>query len=177
MLVLAGAIFKAVNLRGDHNTKWSSRIDLAVVALDEKTVVVLRELRTDIDKLLPTDEDPFDPIRVSVDPSPLSERVEQTATFYAARVRMTKDLDRVLRLGRVFVFGLVVLMLAIVLLTLHYAEILDWSWMRWAGYGCGGVGVAILISAMVVYSVCVDRLASGEILAETASQAGGGGGP
>ena len=175
MLVLAGAIFKAVNLRGDHNTKWSSRIDLAVVALDEKTVVVLRELRTDIDKLLPTD-DPFDPIRVSVDPSPLSERVEQTATFYAARVGMKKNLNRVLSLGRVFVFGLVVLMVAIVLLTLHYAELLDWSWMRWAGYVSGGIGASILVCAMVVYSVCVDRLASGEILAETASQAREGGG-
>jgi hypothetical protein len=101
VLVLAGAIFRAVNLRGDSNKKWSSRIDLAVVALDEKTVVELRELRTEIDELLPSDEGlPFDPIRVSADPGPLSQRVKRTAAFYAARMRMQKDLDRVLRLGR-----------------------------------------------------------------------------
>jgi hypothetical protein len=176
LLVLAGAIFKAANLRGDSNSKWSSRIDLAVVALDEKTVVELRELREEIETVLPDAHTPFDPTRnVSVNPAPLSERVERTAKYYTARMRMSNDLDRVRRLGRVFVFSLALLMIAVVLLTVHYAEVLDWAWTRWAGFGAGGLAVVILVAAGVVYGVCVDRLASGEILADTASRAGAGG--
>jgi hypothetical protein len=175
VIFLAGAIFKAVNLRGDQNAKWSSRVDLAVVALDEKLVVELRELRREIDEVLP-EGGKFDPtVDVSMDPAPLSVRVEKTAAYYSARVGMKRDLDRVLVLGRVFVLGLVAGVLAAVFLTLHYAEIVNWSWLQWAGFGTGAVAVAVLVVAMIVYGVCVDRLASGELLADTASRAAGGG--
>lgn len=175
ILVLAGALFKAVNLRGDQNAKWSSRVDLAVVALDEKLVVELRELRREIDEVLP-DTHGFDPtLDVSMNPAPLSARVEKTAEYYSARVGMKRDLARVLMLGRVFVFGLVVGMVAAVCLTLRYAEIVDVSWLRWAGFGTGTLAVLVLALAMSVYGVCVDRLASGELLADTASRAAAGG--
>jgi hypothetical protein len=174
LLVLSGAAFKAVNLRGDANSKWSSRIDLAVVALDEKTVAELKALRAEIDDLVPDDDAPFDPAQAIIDPAPLSERVERTAKFYRARVRMENDLDRVRRLGRVFVFLLLLLMISVAMLTIHYAELFDWSWARTAGLAAGAVSVALLIFAGAVYGVCMDRLASGEILADTAGQGGGG---
>jgi len=171
-----GGIFKAVNLRGDSNRKWSSRIDLAAGALDEKTVAELQILRADIDGLLPEPGTPlepgppFDPAQAIVDPSPLSERVERVAKYYRARVRLQRDLDRVLALGRVFVVGLIAFAVGVVLLTLSFAEVATLGWLRAAGFAVGGVGLTTLVLAMIGYGICVDRLAGAEILADTASQ-------
>lgn len=175
LCVLAPAIFKAANLRGDSNNKWSSRVDLAAVALDEKTVVELRELRDETDTVLPPADAPFDPSQAIVDPSPLSERVERTAKYYRARVRMQRDLHRVCRLGRVFVVSLTMIAIAAALLPAYYAELLDWGWMRWVGVSLGAVGLLALIVGGVVYVVCVDRLSGAEMLADTAAQAAGAG--
>jgi hypothetical protein len=168
VLVLSGGIFKAANLRGDTNNKWSSRIDLAAIALDEKAAIALQKLRDDIDDLMP--DDPFEPGRAIVDPSPLSERVEMTGKYYRARVRMEKDLTLVLRLGRFFVVALTALVLAVVMLTLYFAQLCDWWEIHWAGFVLGGVAVAIIVGAGASYVFCVDRLSSSEILAESASQ-------
>jgi hypothetical protein len=173
LLAAGGGIFKAVNLRGDSNSKWSSRIDLAAGALDEKTIAELHGLRSEIDDLLPEAGMPFDPAQAIVDPSPLSARVEQTAKYYRARVRMQKDLGRVLKLGRVLVLGLALFAIGVVLLTIYFAELLSWDWPRFAGFGFSAVGLATLLVAMCGYGFCVDRLAGAEILADTASQAEG----
>lgn len=176
LLATGGGIFKAVNLRGDSNRKWSSRIDLAAGALDEKTVAELQVLRSDIDGLLPEAGSPlepgppFDPAQAIVDPSPVSERVERVAKYYRVRVRLQKDLERVLALGRVFVVGLVTLAIGVASLTLFFAELETWKGLSVAGFILGGVGLATLILAMIGYGICVDRLAGAEILADTASQ-------
>jgi hypothetical protein len=174
LLVIGPAIFKAANLRGDTNNKWRDRVDLAVVALDEKIVGELGELRDETDSVLSPANVPFDPAQAIVDPSPLSERVARTAKYYAARVRMKTDLNRAHRLGRVFVVSLSMLAFAVVLLTLFFADLIDWNPMKWAGVVIGGLGLVALIAATVVYVVCVDRLSSAEILADTAPQGGGG---
>lgn len=175
LLALVRAIIKAANLRGDTNSKWSSRVDLAVVALDEKTIVELKELRDEIDTVLPESDAPFDPAQAIVDPSPLSERVERTAKYYRARVRMETHLNRVRSLGRVFVVSLSLLTIAAVLIPAYYADLLGWDWARWLGFGLGAAGLIILIPAGAVYVVWVDRLSGAEILAGTAAQAGGDG--
>lgn len=174
LLALGPAIFKAANLRGDVNNKWSSRVDLAVVALDEKTVVELRELRDEINEVLPEPDAPFDPAQAIVDPAPLSARVERTAEYYERRVGMERNLDRVRRLGRVFVTSLSMIAVGVVPLTVYYSDLLEWEWMRWAGLALLGVGLVALISAATVYIVCVDRLSGAEILADTGAQASRG---
>jgi anti-sigma-K factor RskA len=171
LLVIGPAIFKAANVKGDTNNKWSTRVDLALVALDDKIVRELGELRNETDHLLAPVDAPFDPAQAIVDPSPLSARVERTALCYAARVRMRTDLDRARRLGRVFVVSLSMLAVAVVLLTLFYAELVTWDPLRWAGVVVGGIGLIALIAATVVYVVCMDHLSDDEILADTASQA------
>lgn len=176
LVAVAAALFKAANLRGDSNSKWSSRVDLAAGALDEKTVAELQLLRADIDRLLPDTDEPFEPAQAIVDPSPLSARVEKTAKYYRARVRMGKNLNRVRRLGRVFVGSLILIAFAVVLLTVYYAELLSWNWIRPAGLVIGGLGVFVVILAMSVYIFWVDRLSGDEILADTAAEAGKGGG-
>lgn len=173
VLVLVPALVKAANLRGDTNNKWSSRIDLAGIALDEKAAVALHTLRDDIDNLMP--DDPFEPGRVIVDPSPLNERVEMTGKYYRARVRMQKDLSLVLRLGRVCVGALTTLIVAVVLLTVFFAELWHADTLRWAGFALGALASVLLACSGGTYVFCVDRLSSSEILAETASQSAAGG--
>lgn len=173
LLVIGPAIFKAANVKGDTNNKWSTRVDLAVVALDEKIVAELGEIGSATRSLLPPDDAPFDPLVAIVDPSPLSERIERTATYYAARVRMRNNLSRARRLGRTFVASLSMLAVGVVVLTLYYAELVRWDPLWWVGIVVGGAGLAVLSAAAVVYIVCMDHLADDEILADTASQARG----
>jgi uncharacterized membrane protein YqjE len=170
LLVIGPAILKAANVKGDTNDKWSTRVALAVVALDDKIVGELGELRKETEHLLVPADAPFDPGQAIVDPSPLSARVERTARYYAARVRMESDLARARRLGMVFVVSLSMLAIAVVLLTLFYAELVTWDPIRWAGVGVGGAGLVALIAAGVVYIVCMDHLSGDEILADCAAQ-------
>ena len=171
VLVLGGAIFRCADLRGDTNRKWSSRKDLAVVALDEKTVFALRELRDEISGALPAEDVPFDPAEAIIDPSLLIERVEKTAKFYRARVRMEKDLKLVLWLCRVFYFALIAFALAVVMTTLFYAELWHSDVLRWGGFGLGGAAIATLVLSGALYSHRIDRLGTSELMADTASQA------
>jgi len=173
LLVIGPAIFKAANVKGDTNNKWSTRVDLALVALDDKIVRELAEIGSATALLLPPADAPFDPVQAIVDPSPLSERVERTADYYAARVRMPKDLARACKLGRKFVASLSMLAIGIVPLTLFYAELITWGPLRWAGVALSGIGLITLIVASIIYIICMDRLSDDEILADTSSQARG----
>jgi hypothetical protein len=175
LLVLGGAIFRCADLRGDTNRKWSSRKDVAVVALDEKTVFALRELRDEISSALPAEGIPFDPAEAIVDPSVLIGRVEVTAKFYRSRVRMEKDLKLVLRMCRVFYFSLLALAVGVLVITLFYAELWHWDVLHWGGFGLGGAAIAALLISGGIYSHRIDRLGTSELMADTASQAGAAG--
>lgn len=173
LLVIGPAIFKAANVKGDTNNKWSTRVDLALVALDDKIVRELTEIHSATASLLPSANAPFDPVQAIADPSPLSERIERTAVYYAARVRMTNDLARACKLGRKFIASLSMIASATVLLTLFYAELIKWDPLRWAGVTAGGTGLIALIASSIVYIICMDHLSDDEILADTASRARG----
>jgi hypothetical protein len=176
MLVLIPGLVKAANFRGDMNKKWSSRIDLAAVALDEKTVVALRRLRDEISNALPDGNTPFRPEEAILDPSPLVGKVEQTSKYYRSRVRMQKYLNTLLRLGRVAAAALAILVVMVVLVTLYYSELWHVGAVRVIGLIGGGIALAAGVASGITYYICVEGLASSEILADTASQAGSEGG-
>jgi hypothetical protein len=172
VVVLVPALVKAANFRGDMNKKWSSRIDLAAVALDEKTVVALRRLRDEIGDTLPDADTPFDPAQAILDPSPLVGKIEKTSKYYRSRVRMQKYLNTLLHLGRISAAALALLIIMVVLVTVFYAELWHATLVRTVGLIGGGLALFALVAAGVAHYVCVEGLASSEILAETASQAG-----
>lgn len=173
LLILGGATFQAASLRGDINAKWSSKVAVAVTALDEKALKALRDLRDEIDRVLPKT---FDPAEMTLNPAPLSDRVEETTRYHRARQRMERNLARCRGLGRALVAGLLLLMIAVLLLTLHYSELVDGGFTFWAGVITGGIAIAEIVGSGVAYIVLQDRLASDEILADTASQVTTGGG-
>lgn len=167
LLILGGATFKAASLRGDINAKWSSKVAIAVTALDEKALKALRDLRDEIDQALPKT---FEPAEMTLDPAPLSDRVEETSRYHRARQRMERNLKRCRGLGRALVAGLILLMVGVLLLTLHYSQLAESDLTFWAGVLIGGFAVAEIGSSGIAYIVLEDRLTSDEILADTASQ-------
>lgn len=171
LLVLGGAIFKAAKLRGQLHSEWCSRVDLAVASLDEKTVAELGQLRDQIDAFLPEKMAPFDPAQTITDPAAMTVRVERSTKYFKARVKMENSLVRVRLVGHALLFGLLFEVVAVILLTLHYSEIVSGvDWLRWPGFALAGVGGVVLIVAMCVFVVCETRLSRGEILAGTSGQ-------
>jgi hypothetical protein len=161
-----GGVFRASSVRGETSRKWDERVGLARSALSLLTLAELRELRTEINRLIPK-TDIFDPLEVVADPAPLRSRIERTAEYYDARVRMQESFERAPTLGRAFVAGLALLALATVPLTIHFAQLVHTTWLAWVGAGLLGLGCVVLFPAAILYIICEDRLSSGEILART----------
>lgn len=170
---LGAGFFRLADLRARLNDRWSSRVDLAVVSLDEKTLLGLRGLRDQVDATLPAGDAPFDPVEAIVDPSPLESGVKTLAEYYRARVSMRNLLARILWLARVVVVMLAALAVGVLLLTLHYGDLLEGSLVQWSGLVVGGVAVTALVGAGVTYNVSIDRLTTIEMLAGTAGRSPG----
>jgi hypothetical protein len=151
------------------NARWASRVDLAIAALDAKTITQLEELRTAVDAALPKDE--FSPAQLIADPAPLSGIAAGAVDLHKARNRMSTALARLLRLGRIAVGGLVGMLLGTACATAHFAELWGWSPLKLSGLIllCGSA--VLLIGVTLAYVVLQDQLATGEALAGTAGQA------
>jgi hypothetical protein len=172
MMAAAGSgAFRLASLRGDTNSKWSRRVPFAVSALNEKATLELEELRDEINELLPTGSESnpvaIDPDDVVTAPAALSERTKTIADLFGASARMESDLAWLIRLGPVLVGSLGTFALAAALLTVFYAQLLDWSALRVGGLIMLAISVATLVVATVVYIVLQHRLASDEIRAGT----------
>lgn len=168
LLGVGGGIWRTATLRGDQNARWAARVDLAVAALDVKTIQQLEKLRTEVDAVLPTDA--FDPSQAIADPAPLSQSAKRAAELHATRVQMESALTYLLTIGRVVVIGLVSLFFGIGCATIHYAELWNWGPLRAVGFVFLGVSALLLLGACGTYIFLQDRLASAEQLAGTAGQ-------
>lgn len=172
LLVVAAGIFKASVLRGDMNSKWTRRVDLAVSALVEKTISEAEQLRDKVDEILPTA--PFDPVHLLADPAPLGQLAGRTVGFYRASLRMGSDFVLLRRICPVIVGALVAMELAILALTAHYGELVSWSWLRLPGLILLGAAAVVIVGATAIYVVLQHRLTSAEIEAGTGGRIDGG---
>jgi hypothetical protein len=169
-LVAFGAgVWRVAALRADMNARWASRVDLAVAALDARTIQQLENLRAAVDASLPEGE--FNPSQLIADPAPLSRIAEDAVNLHRARNRMSSALARLLGVGRLAVGGLIGMLLGAACATAHYAELWDWSPLRLSGLTllCGSA--ALLVGVTLAYVVLQDQLATAEALAGTAGQA------
>lgn len=160
------AIFKVATLRGDVNQKWSGRVAYAVAALDEKTLAELDGLRDDIDAALPAFV--TDPLQAIADPGPLSRRAERAAKLYRTRARMESNLRLLCNLGPVLLWVLAALLVSIVGVTLHHADLVQAGWVRlisWLVLATCSVALAV---GMAGYALLQHRLAGAELLAGSA---------
>ncbi|MDO8184677.1 hypothetical protein Q5424_04930 [Conexibacter sp. JD483] len=169
VLVLGAGIFKAARARGDIHNEWDARVRLAAAVLNDKAANELRELRDEINEILPPDEAPFDPVDVIADLSPLIARAEQATEYGDARDRMLKALDRAKKVVHVpLIAGLTLLLVGLVALTAFYADAIDVPGIvRPVGFALVGVSALILAFVTGIYTVCQSRLSRGEILAGT----------
>jgi hypothetical protein len=169
LLGLGGGIWRTATVRGDQNARWAAKVDLAVAALDAKTIQQLERLRAEVDAALPEGE--FDPSQVIADPAPLSQSAERAVDLHRASRRMDTALRHLLATGRMIVSGLTGLFVGIGCTTTHYAELWSWAPLRVIGLVLVGISGLFLIVTGGVYIVLQDRLASAEQLAGTAGQA------
>jgi hypothetical protein len=182
VFALGAAIWKTASLRGDVAARWARRVDFAVAALDEKTIRELERLRDEVDEVLPAErrrddlEDdsarpPFDPAQAIADPSPLSKRAEKAVNFHRTRTRMEAAVVGLMRVGRAAVGTLGAMALACCGTTVHYAELVTWSFIGPASLVLCGGSLLVLVGIGATYVVLQDRLASAEDLAGTAGRA------
>jgi hypothetical protein len=167
ILAVSVGIFKAASFRGDMNSRWARRVGFAVAALGEKTIAELEQLRDAVDEALPSNLAGFDPSQAIADPAPLFKRADSVVKYYRARTGMEKDLVSLRRLGPVLVAALTGVDIATAALTVFFAELLEWEWIKPLGFALLIFSVLVLCLAGIVYIVLQDRLADGEILAGT----------
>jgi hypothetical protein len=168
LLGLGGGIWRTATVRGDQNARWAARVDLAVAALDAKTIQQLEILRAEVDAALPEGE--FNPSQVIADPAPLSQSAERAVDLHRASRRMDTALRHLLTTGRLIVSGLTGLFVGIACTTTHYAELWSWAPLRVIGLVLVGISGFLLIGTCGAYVVLQDQLASAEQLAGTAGQ-------
>jgi hypothetical protein len=168
LLGLGGGVWRTATVRGDQAARWTSRVDLAVAALDAKTIQQLERLRAEVDSVLPETE--FSPSQVIADPAPLSQSAERAVELHRASRGMNAALRRLLITGRLIIGGLAGLFFGIACTTAHFAELWNWTPLRAIGLAADGVFGLVLIGTAVVYVLLQDRLASAEQLAGTAGQ-------
>jgi hypothetical protein len=169
LLGLGGGVWRTSTLRGDQNARWAARVDLAVAALDARTIRQLETLRADVDAALPKEE--FDPAQAIADPAPLSQSAERAVDLHRASTHMRSALRRLLLVARLVVGGLAGLFVGVACTTLHYAELWNWSPLRIAGFAVLGASGLLLLGTCAGYFVLQEQLAGAEQLAGTAGQA------
>lgn len=96
LLGIGGGIWRTATLRGDQNSRWASRVDLAVAALDEKTINQLEILRIEVNEALPPpgEQPGFSPLAVIADLAPLSQSAERAVQLHRTSRGMGKALRR-----------------------------------------------------------------------------------
>jgi hypothetical protein len=164
LLAVGAGIFRYAGFRGDMNQRWSGRVDYTVAALEEKTIRGLELLRGEINEILP---EVFDPKEAIADPAPLVGRAEMCAKAYRARDRMERDFAWLLKLDLVLLGGLIAFAIATAAVTVYYAELVHWTWLRLAGLSLLAVSTMALIAAGGEYVWLQRRLSGAEILGDT----------
>jgi hypothetical protein len=162
VVVIAGAVVRAAAMRGETHNKWQRRVLLADTALEDKEIDELKDLQGALEKVLPPGTDA--PALSTFDPSPLAKRTSEIAKLHTSRERMRRAFKWLRRLGDIFTALLSLLVLAIVLLTLHYADLWNVAFSEAAGLIAGGVAVAGLVFGGLAYIVLQHVLATAQIM-------------
>ena len=172
LLGIGGGVWRTATLRGDQNARWASRVELAVAALDEKTITQLETLRKEVNAALPPlEEQPgFSPLTVIADLAPLSQSAERAVELHRTSQGMGAALRHLLAVGRIIVGGLTGLLAGTACAAMRYAELWNWTPLRLIGLVLLALSGAVVLACGGAYVYLQDRLATAEQLAGTAGQ-------
>jgi hypothetical protein len=169
-IALGGAIitglFKAVAMRGKLNQEWGQRVGVFEAGLDELAAQELRRLRLRIDDALGRPGEPFDPLRVVVDPAQLLQPVRQFQRLLKARRGARWKLDKLLRLGTLLTLSGLILLPCIGVLSVHWSGLKDCG--RYVTVALVGVGTGTLGGTIGFFLLWYlqDGLAKAEVLSQ-----------
>lgn len=165
MVPALGLLWKTCSLRGDVFAKWAERVDIAYAGLSEHAVLLLRQLKNDIDSLLGDPEANFIPDLVVGDPGPLVKITRKFDRIICARRKLRRRFNLMVWSCACAPFLVGVFIVGAGLAVLNYAKFV--TNFRFGPIGLTGCAVALALGGVVVvmYSYLNWRLTSAEIWA------------
>lgn len=164
LVAFGAALYKSATSRSDIHNRWTRRVNIAVSALHEKTLVQLQALRDRIDDELPREDpdDPsssFDPEIINLDPGPLSKMAAEAARLQRDQVRMKQAFSGLKRLNYAWTTAFALLLVPSIGFSLYYAQIAEWPALWWLSLVTMIPGLLIALGAGVAHVVLHHRLA------------------
>lgn len=166
VLVIIGALWKTARLRGEANKDWSSRVSAAEAGLTERAIRQLTVLRSKTDELVGVSGAPFDPMSATADPAPLLKLAKSFERCMFARRRAQQFFGALLMLGYFARWALFALLPCVILIALHFAQVLPLR--GFFGWVIGVAGLAMLTGSGVLgaHFYLQDKLTDAEILSQ-----------
>jgi hypothetical protein len=162
-VAITGAIVKTSGMKGDLVQQWRQRVQLAEAGLSERAAAELRALQRNIQGLLGTGV-PFKPGHVVADPGALLSSVHRFQYLIEVRDGLRSTYDLLLRLPRVFFWGLVAADAGVAMLFVRFSGLWPNWWLGWIGAAVFSVATVVLACVLWSYRRCQDKLADGDIL-------------
>jgi hypothetical protein len=165
-LVIIGALWKSARLRGEANKDWSSRISAAEAGLTERAIRQLSVLRSKTDELVGASGAAFDPMSATADPAPLLKLAKNFERCMFARRRAQQFFQALLKLGYFAGWALAVLLLCVILIALHFSQVLSLRGLFWWVIGVAGLAMLTGLGVLAAHWFLQDQLTNAEILSQ-----------
>jgi hypothetical protein len=156
-----GVAWKAAGWRGDTFKKWMDRVKLAHAGLHEKVTSELVALQDDITDMLAGGM----PAEVWVDPSPLVSRANRCAVLLRARDKLQGRFRRYCRLATFLIPTVTTYLLGWLGATFYFTQVVHKSWLKFAGFGLGGLAIAATLAIFISYAYFESKLTKAEEMA------------
>ena len=161
-LVLLGVtvVGSTLTLRGRTHSRLRQQVDLAYSGLSDVAVKKLTVLKDELDHLLPSASDFFDPEEFIVDPSHVEVPAKQGIKILRQRANIVRDFERLLWVcSAARIVSSVFLALVLASTALYFLEFT--LTLLWEGFAYATVGsVAIGALLAIAYSTLNTRLQS-----------------
>lgn len=143
-------LWKSASLRGDQNTKWVARVELAYAGLSEQALSCLREIRSRTDELIGDPLAAFQPDLALADPAPLRNLTRTFESLLTARQSVRGRFARMLWICQFCPFVVFLFSIAMIVILLASFSVLTAVWVDEVALGAaslmGALGVVIVLA-------------------------------
>lgn len=171
LLSTIAGIWRAATLRGDMNEKWGHRVQVVKAGLDEAASKRLINLRRQIDDFFSPDGQ-LSRSGVLADPSLLRASVAEFQKCLNARERLDRRFRILLGIGPLLTAGLIIFAFAVIVGILYSLGVYDTRWVFLAILVFGILSMSGCLISLGFYIFIQHKLASAEILADSAGSDG-----
>jgi hypothetical protein len=154
----APMLWAALNLRSKTHSRLRSSVDIAFAGLSEQTVIKLRLLQSQLDTLLPSRSEAFDPLTLIVDPAKIEQPAKRAIRILRQRSRVVRQFEFLLLVCSIarYVAGAFTTLVAVSTLLYFFTFTLVALWLTscWIAAAVGIFGIVVVI----MYSILVNRI-------------------